>query len=83
MVRPFLEALGIVQRPFQFNFGYRYLKRSLPNEIFPQLEPQLFAPDLENLRIQVAAIDEMFNANLPEVTEAIAPANLGHGLKIP
>ena len=74
MVRPLVEVLGIVHRPFQFDFGYRFLKRSLPGEIFRQLEPLLFVPDLAELRTRVAAVEEMFNATLPAAKAAVAGA---------
>jgi hypothetical protein len=70
MVRPTVELLGIVYRPFQFDFGYRYLERSLPGEIFRQLEPLLFVPDLATLRARVVAVDAMFNNALPAAKAA-------------
>ena len=33
MVKPLIELLGMIYRPFRFDFGFRYLSRSLPSDL--------------------------------------------------
>ena len=74
MVRPLIELLGMVHRPFQFDFGFRYLERTMPVQIYRKLEPLLFVSDLTTLRVRTDAVAEMVNAALPAAKAVLSGA---------
>src|SRR5690606_27049393 len=69
MIRPLIEVIGMIYRPYQFDFGLRYLKRSLPRDIYDKIEPLFFIDSLITLRSYATEVDKLFS-------EMIVDANL-------
>jgi hypothetical protein len=42
MLRPLIEVMGLIYRPYCFDFGFRYLKQSLPADLYRRIEPLFF-----------------------------------------
>lgn len=60
MVRLLVEAMGIVHRPFQFDFGLRYLHRAFPKLEGQKIEYFLYVKDHEDLKAKVLEVESSF-----------------------
>jgi predicted nucleotidyltransferase len=60
MVKPLIEILGMIYRPFQFDFGFRYLQRSLPLELYRKIETLLYVQDMNSLRERATEVEKIF-----------------------
>lgn len=60
LLKPTVEVLGILYRPFQFDFGLRYLNRSFPRETYDFIEECMYMRDAEALRTNTARIKDLF-----------------------
>ncbi len=49
LVRPLVEVLGMVHRPYKFDFGFRYLHSQMPPEVSRLVEDLLYVPDVNCL----------------------------------
>ena len=69
MLRPLIEVMGLIYRPYRFDFGFRYLKPSLPTDLYLRIEPLFFVGNLNLLQENAMAVDELF-------TDMVAEAKL-------
>lgn len=69
MLRPLIEVMGLIYRPYRFDFGFRYLKPSLPTDLYLRIEPLFFVGNLNLLQEYAMAVDELF-------TDMVAKAKL-------
>ncbi len=60
VVRPLVELMGILYRPYRFDFGLRYLHTTFPNEDQKALESLLFVKDPMALRNRMNEADRLF-----------------------
>jgi len=66
MLRPLIEVMGMIFRPHRFDFGLRYLKRSLPDDKYKTIEQFFFIERPSSLRSRAIAVDELFCEMLAE-----------------
>ncbi len=71
MLRPLVEALGMLHRPFQFDFGLRYLHRSFPKEVAQFIEAHLFVKDGNDLRKNALEVDELFYKTVDQIKSQV------------
>ena len=70
--RPLVELLGMIHRPFHFDFGLRYLKHSLPSDVYDQLEELLIFDSVETLRKNAQSAEDLFNKTAATVRTKLA-----------
>ena len=46
IVRPLVELLGMIYRPFQYDFGLRYIYRSFPGDLRERVRCLCYVKDL-------------------------------------
>jgi hypothetical protein len=66
MLRPLIEVMGLIYRPYRFDFGFRYLKRSLPADLYRRIEPFFFVANPHLLGEYAKSVDELFNQMVAE-----------------
>jgi hypothetical protein len=71
LIKPLVELLGMLHRPFQFDFGLRYLKRCLPPEIFQRIERLLYVSDTQILRKNAEELETLFYETATQVQASL------------
>lgn len=67
-LRPLIEALRIIYKPFQHNYSTRYIYQEFPPEIIKELEPLYFVRDAADLAQKQASAQAMFQRTVAEIT---------------
>lgn len=73
LVRPVVELMGMLHRPFKFDFGLRYLHRTFPERDQAAVERLLFVRSAQDLEARVAEVERMFEETRSRVREALGP----------
>lgn len=60
VLRPLVELMGILHRPFRFDFGFRYLHKTFPEVDQKAIERLLYVRDTDELRARMAEADHLF-----------------------
>ncbi len=60
MLKPLVELLGILHRPFRFDFGMRYLHKTFPQDCQENIEKLLYVPNADELAKRVPLADSLF-----------------------
>jgi hypothetical protein len=66
MLRPLIEVIGMIYRPYRFDFGFRHLKRCLPSDLYHRIEPYFFVGDLNQLQDNATSVDKLFTQMVVE-----------------
>ncbi|NMG06599.1 hypothetical protein [Brasilonema sp. UFV-L1] len=69
-LRHLVELLGMIYRPYRYDFSMKYFNRDFPPEIVARVEPLFCVTDLADLAKKQQLAEEMFAETLPQV-EAI------------
>jgi hypothetical protein len=75
MLRPLIEVMGLIYRPYHFDFGFRHLKRSLPSDIYRRIEPLFFVANLNLLQEYVMSVDKLFSQMFAEAKLKLSPCD--------
>jgi len=59
VVRPLVELMGIIHRPFRYDFGFRYLHKTFPEVDQKIIERLLYVKDAESLRDRMMEADHL------------------------
>lgn len=60
LVRPLIEVLGMIHRPFQYDFGMRYIRRSFPVEDQMLIEDLNYVSDFKELPLRINKTERAF-----------------------
>ena len=71
MLKQLVEVLGMLHRPYHFDFGFRYLKRSFPPDVYSFVEKCSFVSDLKMLRVIAGETEELFYKSVDQVKDNI------------
>ncbi len=72
MVRPLVETMGMLHRPFRFDFGLRYLHKTFPMEDQKLIERFLYVRDMDELRKHVNEIDMLLKKIANQVRDRLS-----------
>jgi hypothetical protein len=61
LLRPCIEALGMVYRPYRSDFGMRYLHRDFPLDVQKKIESLNYISDFGVLELRVSEVESLFN----------------------
>jgi predicted nucleotidyltransferase len=70
-LQPVIELLGMVYRPYQYDFGFRYINRDFPTDVVARVEPLFCVKDLADLAEKQQLAESIFTETLPPVEEMI------------
>lgn len=70
-LQPMIELLGMVYRPYQYDFGFRYINRDFPAEVVARVEPLFCVNDLADLAEKQQVAESIFTETLPRVEETL------------
>lgn len=73
LLRPLVEVLGMIHRPYKFDFGLRYLHKQFPAVVSELIQDLIYVPDLNSLPTKLAKLEEAFTQ---AVTKAQAKESL-------
>lgn len=76
LVRPLAEVMGMLHRPFKFDFGLRYLHRHFPAEAREQIQELCYVSSPDELAGRAEQADRMLQ-------EALAQVRARTGLELP
>lgn len=62
LLRPFIEVLGMLRRPFRYDFGMRYLHRSFSPEEQRLIEDLSYVPAAADLPGRILKLEEAFRS---------------------
>ena len=71
MLKRLVEVLGMLHRPYQFDFGFRYLKRSFPPDVYSFVEKCSFVSDLKMLRVLAEETERLFYKSVSQVEDKL------------
>lgn len=71
LLRPFVEVLGMIHRPFQYDFGLRYIHRSFPHDLQSQIESFCYVQNLEDLKQKAEQIDALLGPAMKKAHELL------------
>jgi hypothetical protein len=71
MLKPTVEVLGMIHRPFQFDFGLRYLKRSFPPDIYNFIEKCMFMSGIDEFKGNVDKTNRLFYESVNTAKEKL------------
>lgn len=60
LVRPFVEVLGMIHRPFKFDFGMRYIHKSFPKEDQALIEDLSYVSSFKDLPEKILKVEIAF-----------------------
>lgn len=75
---PLVELLGMVYRPYRYDFQTKYFSRDFPAEVIARMEPLYCVRDIADLRKKQQLAELFFAETLPRAEEVITRANLTH-----
>jgi len=61
IVRPLVELMGMLHRPFRYDFGLRYLHKSFPENDRKQIEDLLYVCTVDEMKDRVLKADRLFH----------------------
>lgn len=61
LVRPLVEVLGMIHRPYKFDFGLRYLHKQFPAEVSQLIQDLVYVSDLATLRNKLEKLEVAFD----------------------
>lgn len=64
---PLIELLGMVHRPYQYDYKFRYVSRDFPAEVLTRVEPLFCIKNLGDLIEKQQRAESLFTATLPRV----------------
>ena len=64
MLRPLVEVLGMIYRPYKFDFGLRYLHKHFPADVQKTVQDLTYVSDLADLLKKVIKLEEFFTEAL-------------------
>ena len=73
MLRPLVEVLGMLHRPYKFDFGLRYVHKHFPADVQKMVQDLTYVSDLADLSKKVIKLEEAF-------TEALKKAQVKKSL---
>jgi len=71
MLRPLVEVLGMLYRPFQSDFGLRYLNRTFPVESCRSIEKFLYVTNLDDLRNKATELEKLFYDSVAQAEKSL------------
>lgn len=60
LLRPLVEVLGMIYRPYKFDFGFRYLHKHFPAELQNLVQDLTYVSDLADLSKKVIKLESAF-----------------------
>lgn len=75
LLRPLVELLGMIYRPFQYDFGFRYLKRSLPKDVYEQVEELFVFADIATLKRNSNRLEDLYQKTVQHLQSQVAKSN--------
>jgi predicted nucleotidyltransferase len=75
LLKPLVELMGMLHRPFQFDFNLRYLHKSFPEKDRKTIENLLYVPSEKILRERISIIDTLFDETRLKVKEHLGKTN--------
>jgi hypothetical protein len=70
MLKPLIEVMGMIYRPYQFDFGFRYIQRTFPKDVYVIIEDCVLDLNRDNLESKIKKVDQLFSEYVARV-EAI------------
>jgi hypothetical protein len=70
-LQPLVEVLGMVYRPYRYDYKFRYISRDFPPEVMSRVEPLFCVININDLAEKQQAAELMFTETLPRVEEMI------------
>lgn len=67
LVRPFVEVLGMIHRPFKYDFGMRYVHKTFPKEAQALIEELSYVARFEDLPEKISKVEKAFREAIEEV----------------
>jgi hypothetical protein len=67
LVRPLIEVLGMIHRPFKSDFGMRYVHKSFPKETQLLIEDLSYVGNVQELPGKVSKAEKAFNEAISRV----------------
>ncbi|WP_409478987.1 hypothetical protein [Pseudobdellovibrio sp. HCB154] len=64
MLRPLVEVLGMIHRPYKFDFGLRYVHKHFPADVQKMVQDLTYVSDLADLSKKVIKLEEVFTEAL-------------------
>jgi predicted nucleotidyltransferase len=71
MIRPLVEIMGMLHRPFRFDFGLRYLHRTFPEQDQRTIENLLYVKGFEDLEAKALEAHRLFEEIRHQVREKL------------
>ncbi len=68
LVKPLIELLGMIYRPYKFDFGMRYIHRSFPQETQKLIEELNYIANFKDLPERVLKVETAFNEAIQKVS---------------
>lgn len=70
-LRHLVELLGMIYRPYRYDFTIKYFNRDFPPEVVARVEPLFCVMDLADLAKKQQLAEEMFAETLPRVEQVL------------
>lgn len=67
LVKPFVEVLGMIHRPFKFDFGMRYIHKSFSKEDQALIEDLSYVSSFKDLPDKILKVEMAFEAAINQV----------------
>jgi len=67
MVRPYIEVLGMLRRPFKYDFGMRYIHKTFPLDEQKLIEEFCYVASLKDLPEKLVKLEQVFNEAIMQV----------------
>lgn len=71
MIRPLVEMMGMLYRPFKYDFGFRYLHKHFPPDESKKIENFMYLSSMEDLKLKVHEVDQLFQQTVIKVKEVL------------
>lgn len=71
MVKPLVEVMGILHRPFRFDFGLRYLHKTFPLEDQKLIENFLYVRTMNEVRENTEKIELLFKQTATQIRDRL------------
>lgn len=72
LVRPFIEVLGMIHRPFKFDFGMRYVHKSFPKDAQELIEDLNYVSSFGDLPDKISKVEKAFCKAMEQVKNRTA-----------
>ena len=60
IVRPLVELMGMIHRPFRYDFGLRYIHKTFPEAEQKAIENLLYVKAMNDLKERMIEVDRLF-----------------------